>query len=367
MTKRIKNGEQSQTGTLNQKNSSCLARCFSLKTERGVLLFLASVTFFLCLTGGIYLKLAERKSSVPHLDISPASHQPVPSFQVISTEFSNAVTLSAGLLNDFFVLDAKRLHYCYLLDSSNEELSIKERSFVDLTDTPTASHFVTNPESPLYGKLILAFSNRISLFDTETNNLNPYAELEKNVKISGITADERDLFISDAGNGCLYRINSEKQITEFGKPDGTTGFDGFQGDTYKFFDLDADPHTETIYATHPDKFRIEAFSALDGRWIRTRSWGNQHDKNIFSGKANPASIIVLGDRSFLIAEAGPNPSVKTFGADGKLIAEIDHPAVKESISPEEAPLVSITFTENRSVRLLILLPSGRLCSLTVPP
>ncbi len=346
-------------------------RFFSPETNRGILTTLGVITLLLGLGGGLYLRWAETSADAPNLRLTRTSSQPEPTLKFVQTESMGALSISAGFLNDFFVLTGKALSYYRLIDSPDNELLIKERYTISLEKTPTASCFVMRPDSPFYGDLFVAFADTIELYDPETMKFSPYIDLAPNANVTGMTTDGFDLFAADAGLGRLYRIDEEKNITPWGLPDEQTGFDGFLSGRYSFFDLDVDSKSETIYVTHPDKFRIEAFSALDGHWKEEESFekapsSDDVESESFTGAGNPASIIILGDGSFLTTDAGPTPNVKNWRRDGSFQAEINSSVIAAPIAADQAPLASITFTESRAVRLLILLPTGKLVCLTVP-
>ncbi|MGI5831173.1 MAG: hypothetical protein ACOX6D_01360 [Thermoguttaceae bacterium] len=349
-----------------------LLRFFSPDTSLGILSTLALVTIFLGAVGGIYLKWCEPSPDVSDFRLTRSSSGPTPSLALLSTEATNAVSVSAGFLNDFFVFQHQKLGYYRLFDTPNGGLQVRGLYDIPLDKVPTASHFVMNSESVFYGKLLAAFSNTICIFDPETKGFTPYIELNPEAEITGLAADSRDLFAADAGLGKFYRIDPKKEVSDWGLPSEEYEFPGFQKGRYSFFDLDVDTKNETIFVTHPDKFRVEAFSALDGHWIRERSLEKAPSRDgredeTFTGAANPASIMMLGDGSFLTTDAGPQPSVRIWKADGSFQAKVDSPAVTAPMAADQAPLVSITFTEIRAVRLLILLPTGQLACLTVPP
>ena len=347
-------------------------RFFTPETPRGTLLTLGAVTLLLGTVGGLYLKWTGSRPDISELHLTRSSTQPQPVLKQVQTEAANAVSISAGFLNDLYVLRSQELCYYRLFDQSNGNLKIRQRFKISLEEEPTASHFVMNSASPFYGKLFVAFSNKIMLFDSDEKTFIPFVHFEDDSKITGIAVDSRDLFAADAGQGMILKVDHEMNLTRWGLPDQTTGFAGFQKGRYAFFDLDIDSQNETIYVTHPDQFRIEAFSGLDGHWIAERSFekrplGADDLEENFTGAANPASVLLLGDGSFLTPDAGPEPDVKSWRNDGSFLAKIDEPAVTAPIAADQAPLTSITFTEDRGVRLLILLPTGRLVCLTVPP
>ena len=347
-------------------------RFFAPETPRGTLLTLGIVTLLLGVAGGLYLKWAEPHPEISELHLVRSSAQPQPSLKQVQTEATNAISISAGFLNDLYVLRTQELCYYHLFDQANGNLKIRQRFKISLEEEPTASCFVMNSASPFYGKLFVAFSNKIMIFDPEEKILIPFIHLEEDSRITGITVDSRDLFAADAGQGVILKVDDQMNLVRWGLPDQTTGFAGFQKGRYVFFDLDVDPQKETIYVTHPDQFRIEAFSVLDGHWIAESSFekrplASNDSEETFTGAANPASILLLGDGSFLTTDSGPEPDVKSWKSDASFLAKIDEPAVTAPMSADQAPLTSITFTEDRGVRLLILLPTGRLVCMTVPP
>ena len=336
------------------------------------MLILGGVTLFLGVVGGIYLKWAESQPEIQTFQLTRSSSPQQPILKQIQIEATDAVSFSTGFFSDLYVFQNHELTCYHLLDSFNGDLNIQQRFKVFLEDEPTASYFVMNPGSPYYGKLFAAFSNKMMIFDSNEKVFIPFIDFENDSKITGIAVDSRHLFAADAELGIIFKVDDKKNLTRWGLPDQETGFAGFQKQRYTFFDLDVDPQKETIYVTHPDQFRVEAFSTLDGHWIPERSFERRTccsdgSGEIFTGTENPASIILLGDGSFLTADAGPEPDVKNWKSDGSFRAKIDEPAVTAPMAPDQVPLTSITFTEDHAVRLLILLPTGRLFCMTVPP
>ena len=346
-------------------------RFFSPETNRGVLSILALLTFLLAVFGGIYLRQSQ-PVNIPNLRMTHNSSLLAPSLQTVQTDATDAVAVSAGPINDFFVLKKNELLYYRLFDSQEGKLQVNKGYSIHLDEKPTASCFVMKPGSSFYKKMFIAFANSISLFDPETKIISPYVKFEAKSIITGLTTDGYELYAADAGLGIIYRVDRYGKIFTWGLADETTGFGGFLKNEYTFFDLDVAPKNETIYVTHPDKFRVEAFSALDGHWKEDESFekrpmiGSKRGE-FFSPDANPASIVILGDGSFLTTDAGPEPNVKSWYPDGSFQAEISLPEINAPIASDQAPLATITFTESRAVRLLILLPTGILVSFTGAP
>ena len=356
----------------NRSKKHQILRCFSPETNRGVLLTLGLLTFFLAILGGSYIKWCEQPLNTPNLHLHLAPSHPMPSLQTVQTDAMEALAISAGLLNDFFVLTEEKLLYYHLLDLPQSDLQVRKRCDIPLDKRPTASCFIMKPDSPFYGKLFVAFTNSVTLFDPETMEFTPYVEFGSDTAVTGLASDGYDLYAADSGLGIFYCVDIEKKVSPLGLPDERTGFGGFLKGSYSFFDLDVAPKSETIYVTHPDQFRIEAFSVLDGHWKEGESFEKKPPLHsdygeTFTGPANPASIIVLGDGSFLTTDAGPEPNVKSWHADGSFQAEISLPEINAPIAADQAPLATITFTESRAVRLLILMPTGVLACFTVSP
>ena len=348
-----------------------ILRFFSPETNRGVISILALVTLLLAIVGGVYLKLSPSQNE-PSFRLPHAPSLPAPTLQTIQTDAIGAVTISAGLLDDFFVFTEDELLYYHLFDSPQGGAQVNKRYTVHLDEKPTASCFITSPESPFYEKIFVAFTDSVALFDPETMRFSPHIEFGSESIITGLATDGYDLYAADAGLGIFYRIDREMNIFSWGLADEKTGFEGFSKNEYLFFDLDVAPKSETIYVTHPDKFRVEAFSALDGHWKEDESFEKKPRENTnrtetFSGIANPASITILGDGSVLTTDAGPEPDVKSWHSDGSFQAEISLPEVNAPIEANQAPLATITITKTRAVRLLVLLPSGILASFTASP
>ncbi len=355
----------------NRPKRNFILRSFSIETNKGILLILASVTLFLAVFGGAYIKWAQ-SSNPPEFRLSRTSSQPSPTLQTVQTDAIEAITISAGILNDFYVLTKDKILYYHLLDSPRGELQIRKRFEIELDKRPTASCFVMRPDSYFHEKLFIAFANSISLFDPESMTLSHYIQFEPESNITGLATDGYDLYAADSGLGIFYRIDRGNAVSSWGIPDEKTGFQGFSKNRYSFFDLDISQKNETIYVTHPDKYRIEAFSALDGHWKKEESFeksptDDNDQGETFTGVSNPASIIILGDGSFLTTDSGPEPGVKSWHPDGSFQAEILLPEINTPIAADQAPLVTVTFTESRRGRLLILMPTGMLVSLMASP
>ena len=354
-----------------RKGNFLLPSSSFVETKRGILLILALFTLFLAVVGGIYIKW-KQPSHPSDLRLSHTSSLPEPTLKTVQTDATGAITISAGTLNDFYVLTKDKILYYHLIDLPRGELLIRKRFEIELDERPTASCFVMRPGSYFYKKLFLAFANTISLFDPESKKLSQYIQFGSESTITGLATDGYNLYAADSGLGIFYRIDWDKKVSSWGMHDEKTGFQGFLKNRYKFFNLDVSQKNETIYVTHPDKFRIEAFSALDGHWKKDESFEKNpsNDTNqgeTFTGVSNPASVIILGDGSFLTTDAGPEPDVKNWHSDGSFQAEIRLPEINIPIAADQAPLTTITFTESRRVRLLILMPTGVLVSFTSSP
>ena len=93
----------------NRSKKHQILRCFSPETNRGVLLTLGLLTFFLAIIGGSYIRWCEQPLNTPNLHLHLAPSHPMPSLQTVQTDAMEALAISAGLLNDFFSR-ARRIH-----------------------------------------------------------------------------------------------------------------------------------------------------------------------------------------------------------------------------------------------------------------
>lgn len=346
-------------------------RLFSPETPRGMLLTLALVTLIISAAGGVYLSHVDPIPDVSNMTFSSPPDRPILSLKFTQLAKPRPTAMAAGADNDFYAAYPDQLVYYRMVDRTDGNVEAEEIWSRPLDEAPTALYFVVNAASPFLNKIILAYPNRLEIIDPDAENHHgvPFSSFDDSSRLTGIAADDRFIYVADAGLGEIAQLDfSGKRVKTIGQPDEKTGFEGFRKGGDGFFDLDIFPQSETLFAARPDRFRIEAFSVATGSWLKERSWENGPENEFgFSGKENPAGLIALADGSFLTAEGGESPGVKNFDSNGTFLAEIDLPEITKPLHDREAPLLGITLSSEKWSRLLILMPDGKLGSLTVPP
>ena len=343
---------------------------FSPNNPRGTLVLLGIVTLVILFVGWFYLAHTEPIPPKPKLDF-PVTTEPTDLLHFVFTDLkeSGGLDITAGQDNEFYVAYPDRVT-CYRIDEKGfDEIQVTKEWDFPTSAPPTSIHYVRSYASSLWGKIFIAYPDRVEWVDSllRENGATPFFPLGEGSKISGIVSDEKSIFFADIGKKIVDQVEfTGKLVREIGAPDPERRFDGFQLKDSPFFALDIYPGTNILYVTNPGLFRVEAFSTLTGEWLPVESWENSPEKREgFSGDYNPAAIISIANQSFLTVERGSNPRIKNIDAIGDVIADLSDSLDLEPLPEGEIyRLAIVTSSATEQNRLLVLFPSGRLACFT---
>jgi hypothetical protein len=141
--------------------------------------------------------------------------------------------------------------------------------------------------------------------------------------VTSIALAEDDVFVADAGNRVVVRLNPDGELLgRIGQPDASRGVRGFVVPS-AHFDVAATADG-LLRVANPGARRIETFTfdgGVLGHWGRASA-----EIDGFFGCCNPAHFTVLPDGRFVTAEKGI-PRIKIYSPRGDLECVVADPAM----------------------------------------
>ena len=261
------------------------------------------------------------------IDPSLIAYQDV---RVFPSNMKAAKAIAVGPGDEIHVVGDQSLR---VFDSTGAEVRT-----VELEASPSCVA-VAPSEHAMAAYVFMGVGDHVEVYDSEGNRTATWPSLGDRALLTSIAIDEEDIFVADAGQSRIHRLNLD------GKVVGTIGDHDAEGNQAAFavpspfFDVAIHPDG-WLRVVNPGALRVEAFS-FDGNL--ELFWGKASaDIEGFYGCCNPANMAILPDGRFITAEKGL-VRVKVYSADGQFESVVAGPdtfgaaaaAANESLSDHE--------------------------------
>ena len=162
------------------------------------------------------------------------------------------------------------------------------------------------------GTTFAGLRDRIVTFDARGNTLSTWEVPGKRTWLTGLAADDSDLFVADAGNRVVLRFDhSGKLLGRIGEKDAERDIAGFIVPS-PYFSVAIHPDG-LLRVTNPGRHRVEAYT-FDGDF--EGAWGQASARmDGFCGCCNPTGVTPLPDGRMITCEKG-EPRVKIYSPTG---------------------------------------------------
>jgi hypothetical protein len=210
----------------------------------------------------------------------------------------------------------------------------------------------------LGGSILVGIGDHLEGYNPKSQRFATWPSLGDHALLTSIAVAEEDIFVADAGQARVHRLNLEGEVV------GTIGNHDAKGNKAAFavpspfFDVAIHPDG-WLRVINPGALRVEAFS-FDGNL--ELFWGKASaDIEGFFGCCNPANMAVLPDGRYITAEKGLI-RVKVYSADGQFESVVAGPkafgaeaaAANESLSDHEYTAVDVAVDSTGRVIVLDL-------------
>ncbi|MBN1782052.1 hypothetical protein JW948_13045 [bacterium] len=166
-----------------------------------------------------------------------------------------------------------------------------------------------DPERRVY----LGYEKSVGVYSPDGSRLDTWQQFSENAILAGIAAG-RDVYVADAGNRVIYRMNREgRMLASIGEKDPVKKIPGFviPGSCFDI-QISADG---SLWAVNPGRHKLEHYSP-DGDLIA--SWGHPSMRlEGFSGCCNPTYFALTPEGNIVTSEKGLE-RIKVYSPDGEL-------------------------------------------------
>ena len=180
------------------------------------------------------------------------------------------------------------------------------------------------------GKLLLGMRNHVQVLDPAGQPLAAWNDLGERAYITSIAADDKNVFVADAGNRVVLRYDyGGNVLNEMGQRDLKREFEGFVVPS-PYFDTAFDA-SGLLWVVNPGRHGLENHrptGELVSSWYKPGM-----DLPGFCGCCNPTHIAFRSDGSVVTAEKGIN-RVKVYAPDNTLIGVVATPEDLKAPSDE---------------------------------
>lgn len=168
--------------------------------------------------------------------------------------------------------------------------------------------------------LYVATSDRVTVLDQAGRRRDTWQPLGEEARITGLAATAGAVWICDAGQRRVWRMDPEGRLMGMLPGAGAPRSETFIVPSPSF-DAAAAPDG-SFWVANPGRHRLQRH-AVDGRLLS--SWSNEVQRvEGFAGCCNPAKLAVLPDGRIVTSEKMV-PRVKTYQTDGRLSALVIPP------------------------------------------
>ena len=212
-------------------------------------------------------------------------------------------------------------------------------------ETPPSCISVAPSGHALEGRLFVGTGDHVEIYDDTGKRTATWPSFGERAVLTSIAIAEKDVFVADAGQSRIHRLNLEGEVTgAIGDHDAKDNQAAFAVPS-PFFDVAVHPDG-WLRVVNPGALRVEAFS-FDGNF--ELFWGKAGaDIEGFFGCCNPANMAILPDGRYITAEKGLI-RVKVYTADGQFESVVAGPkafgaqaaTANESLSDHEYTAVDV--------------------------
>ena len=171
------------------------------------------------------------------------------------------------------------------------------------------------------GELYLGMTDHVEVWDREGKRLAVWEALDREAIITSIAADEKNVYVADAGNKIILKYDLMGNIlNKIGEKNQDKNSKGFIIPS-PYFDV-ALGYDGALWAVNPGRHILENYSTegdLISSWGKT-SWGIHG----FCGCCNPSHFTILSNGKFVTSEKGL-PRIKVYKPTGELESVIAGP------------------------------------------
>ncbi|MHC4994700.1 MAG: twin-arginine translocation signal domain-containing protein [Planctomycetota bacterium] len=166
------------------------------------------------------------------------------------------------------------------------------------------------------GALLVGFRDHVRVYHTSGERLTTYPSLGKQAGITGIATSGDNVFVADAGQKTVWRLDHTGAVVNKIQP-GPNGFS-----TPRDFLSVSIGDDGLVHVNNPGRHRVEAYT-FNGQRVAT--WGD-HSRHIegFGGCCNPVSRSAMSGGQIVTAERG-QPRVKLYDKHGAFVTEVMGP------------------------------------------
>ncbi len=172
------------------------------------------------------------------------------------------------------------------------------------------------------GKIYIAMKSHVQIHDSRQKPLATWQSLGNNAVLTGIAVSTNDVFVADAGNRIVHRLDKTgKLINRIGAKDKDRNIPGFVIPS-PHFDLTVAPDG-LLRVTNPGNHRIEAYTPNGDLEF---SWGKFSNTDLegFCGCCNPVNFAILPNESFVTVEKGLT-RLKIYDPEGAFVGVVAGP------------------------------------------
>ena len=202
------------------------------------------------------------------------------------------------------------------------------------------------------GKLLLGMRNHVQVLDAAGKPLAAWKDLGERAYITSIAADEKNVYVADAGNRVVLRYDyGGNVLNEMGQRDPKREFEGFVVPS-PYFDVVFD-QSGLLWVVNPGRHGLENHrptGELVSSWYKPGM-----DLVGFCGCCNPTHIAFRSDGSVVTAEKGIN-RVKVYAPDNSLIGVVARPDDLPATSDENdshSPVKDLAVDKKDRILILV--------------
>ena len=224
------------------------------------------------------------------------------------------------------------------------DLAGKELRSIEL-EAPPSCLAVAPAGHALEGSLFVGIGDRIEVYDGSGKRTSTWPSLGDRALLTSIAIAEEDVFVADAGQSRVHRVNLNGEVVGVIGDHDAKGNQAAFAVPSPFFDVAIHPDG-WLRVVNPGALRVEAFS-FDGNF--ELFWGKASAEiEGFFGCCNPANMAILPDGRYITAEKGLI-RIKVYSADGQFESVVAGPnafgaaaaTTNESLSDHEYTAVDI--------------------------
>ncbi len=211
--------------------------------------------------------------------------------------YSEVQQFSTGL-SDIYGITTDPMDRIYVAGANGLEIYSAEGNLVSKFPVQDTAYCITIAPD---GMIVLGMEDHIEIMNPEGMIISRWKPESENSVLTGVAADETNVYVADAGEKIVYRYDLDGNLlNRIGEKDSLAGIPRFVIPS-PYFDLGLGRDNE-LWVVNSGRHLFEAFRP-DGSLIST--WGKTSmGVEGFCGCCNPSNFAILSDGSFVTSEKG---------------------------------------------------------------